>query len=155
MAEKGKWTLDTLRNAVASGEVTQVLTAFPDYYGRLVGKRIMGGYFIEHVVDDGIHACDYLLTVDMEMDPVPGYRFSSWETGYGDFHVVPDWQTLRVASWLEGTALVLCDLHDEEDGSPIDVAPRTILRRQIDRAAASGYRINAGSELEFYLFNDA
>jgi len=82
----------------------------PDLYGRLIGKRTTGRFFLEHVAQEGMHACDYLLACDMEMDPVPGYEFTSWETGYGDFRCVPDFATLRRAAWLPKTALVLCDL---------------------------------------------
>src|SRR6185295_2236031 len=104
------------------------------------------------IVDEGAHACDYLLTVDMEMEPVPGYQFASWELGYGDFHLVPDFRTLRVASWLDKTALVLCDLKGEKSHEYVSVAPRTILRRQLEDAKTLGFDAYAASELEHYLF---
>ncbi len=151
---EGMLTLDELTELVHRREITQVLAVFPDFYGRAIGKRITGDYFIEHVAADGMHACDYLLTVDMDMTPVPGYRLSSWETGYGDFHAVVDWQTLRLASWLDATAIVLCDLVNDATGDAIDVAPRSILRRQIGIVEEAGYKPFAASELEFYLFND-
>jgi glutamine synthetase len=91
----------------------------------------------------------------MEMEPVQGYEYANWELGYGDFHLVPDLSTLRIASWLDKTALVLCDLEDEATGAPISVAPRSILRRQIERAESTGYTAAAASELEYYLFEDS
>lgn len=151
---EGMLTLDELTTLVAERAITQVLAVFPDFYGRVIGKRIAGDYFINHVAEGGMHACDYLLTVDMDMTPVPGYKLSSWETGYGDFHAAPDWTTLRVASWLDATAIVICDLQDEATGEPIAVAPRSILRRQVERVAEAGYDAFTASELEFYLFND-
>jgi len=154
MQLRGKLTLDGLRKGVESGRVTQVLSVFPDCYGRLVGKRIDAEYFLDEVAEEGFHACDYLLAVDMEMEPVAGYAFTSWEKGYGDFRAVPDWNTLRAASWLEGAAIVLCDLFDEETGHAVTVAPRSVLRRQLERAANEGYTVYAGSELEFYLFDE-
>src|SRR5216117_2037268 len=155
-------TLDQLRDLVAQGDVDTVLTAFPDFYGRLVGKRIVGRYFCDEVLNEGMHCCNYLLTADMEMDPVPGYRFASWEQGYGDFHLVPDLSTLIVASWLEKTALVLCDVaptraHTERaPGAPagsksteyVSVAPRSLLRRQVDAARELGFTSFAASENE-------
>jgi glutamine synthetase len=101
-----------------------------------------------------MHVCDYLLACDMEMDPTPGYAFTSWKTGYGDMHLRPDLATLRRAAWLEGTALVLCDARDERSGAPVEVAPRRILERQLERAAALGLHPQMGSELEFFLFRD-
>jgi glutamine synthetase len=91
----------------------------------------------------------------MEMEPVPGYKFANWELGYGDFHLVPDLSTLRIASWLEKTAVVLCDLEDDKTHSLVSVAPRSILRRQLEKAAKSGFAVKAASELEYYLFEDS
>ena len=91
----------------------------------------------------------------MEMEPLPGYQYASWETGYGDFRMVPDVSTLRMCPWLEKTAMVICDIGDEEDGSPVQVSPRQILKEQIRRAAEMGYLVKTGSELEFYLFKDS
>jgi glutamine synthetase len=100
----------------------------------------------------GTHGCDYLLTTDMEMEPVPGYDFANWELGYGDVHLVPDLATLRRADWLDRTALVLCDVADVRDHTPVAAAPRTILRRQVDAAAEQGLTSMAATELEYYLY---
>jgi glutamine synthetase len=147
-------TLPDLSNAVERGEIDTVLAAFPDMYGRLLGKRFTGHYFLDTVAGGGMHACDYLLACDMEMDPVPGYEFASWEKGYGDFHCVPDLSTLRLAAWLPSTALVLCDLVTEGGHEPVEVAPRTMLRRQLERAREAGFAVMAGSEIELYAFDE-
>ncbi len=145
---------ETLKKMVANEEIETVLTVFPDLYGRLMGKRITGAFFVDDVLGSEVHACDYLLACDMEMDPAPGYAFTSWQAGYGDFALRPDLNTLRLASWLDKTAIVLCDLHHEKDGKLIDVAPRSILRKQVERAAGLGYVAMGGSELELYVFRD-
>jgi glutamine synthetase len=147
-------TLEELRAQVESGAVDTVVVAFTDHYGRLHGKRFDAGFFVDEVHATGSHACDYLLTVDMEMNPVPGYRYASWEQGYGDFHMAPDLSTLRTVSWLDRTAFVLCDLHDTMTHELVTVAPRSILRRQLDCATEEGYTAKAASELEYYLFDD-
>ena len=143
-----------LRERVQQGEIDTVLTVFPDLYGRLVGKRYAAEFFCDHVLASGMHACDYLLACDVEMDPVPGYRFTSWEKGYGDVRCVPDLGTLRVASWLERTALVLCDVYAEGRDELVAVAPRTMLKRQLARAAAAGYVPRGASELEFFILRE-
>jgi len=148
-------SLEQLRAKAGSGEIDTVAVAFTDHYGRLHGKRFDAGFFLDEVASHGTHGCDYLLTVDMEMNPVPGYRFASWEQGYGDFHMVPDLSTLRLASWLDRTAIVLSDLHDNKTHEAVSVAPRTILRRQVDLAAAAGYTVKAASELEYYIFDES
>src|SRR5581483_2769959 len=117
---KGMLTPEELARLVDTGEIDTVVVGFSDHYGRLCGKRFDAEFFVEDVVDHGTHGCDYLLTTDMEMEPVPGYGFANWELGYGDMHLVPDMATLRRAAWLDRTAIVLCDLPD------VAVAPRTI-----------------------------
>ncbi len=144
--------LDELAKLVEAGEIETVLVAFTDHYGRLLGKRFDAEMFVEQIVAQGAHACDYLLTVDMEMEPVPGYRLASWELGYGDFHLVPDLATLRPATWLEKSALVLCDVKDGKTHDLVSVAPRSILRRQIDHAGNMNFKPFAATELEHYLF---
>ena len=152
---RGMLSWDELAAAVESGGIETVILAFPDNYGRLMGKRFDAEYFIAEAAEQGAHACNYLLTVDMEMEPVAGYRFANWELGYGDFHLAPDMATLRIASWLDKTALVLCDVDDEASHQPVTVAPRSILRRQLARADELGYQVNAASELEYYIYQDS
>lgn len=152
---RGLLSVDALKQQVESEEIETVLTVFPDMYGRLIGKRITGEYFVHDVLDHAVHACDYLLACDMEMDPVPGYAFTSWATGYGDFRMVPDLSTLRSASWLEKTAIVICDVLNEEQDIPVEVAPRSLLKQQIAAAKAMGYTAMGASELELYLFADS
>ena len=151
---RGLLSIDELRNLVEADEIDTVVVGFTDHYGRLHGKRFDAGFFLEDVHSAGTHACSYLLTVDMEMEPVPGFSYANWEKGYGDFHMVPDMATLRLADWLPRTAVVLCDLHDTTTHEPVAVAPRSILRRQLERAAAMGYSAQAASELEYFIFED-
>jgi glutamine synthetase len=151
----GRIDIDTLKRMVSDDEIETVIAAFPDMYGRLVGKRFAARYFVEDVIDHGMHACDYLLACDMEMDPVPGYAYTSWAKGYGDCRPVPDFETLRVASWLDKTALVICDVMHEEEEHQIPFAPRSILRAQVDNAAKAGYTAKCASELELYVFKDS
>ena len=100
----GMLTVEQLTKFVRGGEIDTVLAVFTDLYGRYMGKRFDADYFLSDVIHHGTHGCDYLLTVDMEMEPVPGYEYANWERGYGDFHLLPDLKTLRHASWLDRTA---------------------------------------------------
>jgi glutamine synthetase len=152
---QGRIDSETLERLVADGEIDTVIAAFPDMYGRLVGKRFTGRFFVGEVMSHGMHACDYLLACDVDMDPVPGYSFTSWAKGYGDFRPQPDFDTLRIASWLPRTAIVLCDVLQRHEDELVPYAPRSILRRQIDRAAQAGYVAKGASELELYVFGDS
>ena len=133
---RGMLTLEELSREVKADNLDTVLLAFTDLYGRQMGKRYDAQFFLEEAVKNGSHACGYLLTVDMDMEPVPGYSFANWEKGYGDMHMVPDMSTLRVASWLDRTAMVICDLADSATHEPVRLAPRTMLTDQVKRAAA-------------------
>jgi glutamine synthetase len=147
-------SLEQLGAEAEAGTIDTVVTAFTDMQGRLVGKRIEVSYFLEQVVDHGVEGCDYLLALDMEMDPVPGYEMANWERGYGDFGIVPDLATLRRIPWLDRTALVVCDVVGH-DGSPVAASPRQILIAQYEHAQQQGYTPLFASELEFYLYKES
>ena len=149
----GRLDRKSLEALVRRGDVDTVLTVFPDGYARLLGKRLTARHFLEHAVDDGVHACIYLFTVDMEMEPLPGFTLTSWERGYGDMKMVPDLGTLRLIPWLPKTALVFCDVYTEA-GEPVEEAPRWVLKRQLARAAAKGYVVKTAAELELYCFRE-
>lgn len=151
---EGMLDLDTLRAEVHEGHVDTVLLAIVDMQGRLQGKRLTAEHFLGEVVEHDAEGCNYLLAVDVEMNPVEGYAMASWERGYGDFVFRPDLSTLRRIPWQEGTALVMCDL-EWEDGTPVAASPRQILRHQIERLAERGLTALAGTELEFIVFNDS
>ena len=145
-----------LEKLVHDGEIDTVLCMFMDLQGRFMGKRIVPEFFLEEVMgEEGLHACLYLLAIDMEMEPLPGYKYASWETGYGDFKLIPDLSTLRLVPWIEKTAMVICDVVDEDTNEPVEVAPRQILKRQVERAKEAGFTFMGGSELEFYLFKES
>src|SRR5215204_4467793 len=112
-----------LTSKIKTGEVDTVLVVFPDVFGRLVGKRLVARHFLENVLEGGTHGCNYLLTLNIEMDPLDGFELANWEKGFGDFAMTPDRSTLRLLPWQQATAMVLCDLH-HEDGSPVAQAPR-------------------------------
>jgi glutamine synthetase len=150
----GRIDLETLAHLVSQDEIDTVLAVFPDGYGRLMGKRVVGRYFLDHVAEEGSHACIYLFTVDMEMEPLPGFTLTSWERGYGDMKLVPDLATLRLIPWLPHTALVFCDVYTEA-GEPIEEAPRWVLKRQVARARALGYLVKTAAELELYCFKES
>ncbi|MFC1443572.1 glutamine synthetase family protein [Streptacidiphilus sp. N1-10] len=146
-------SVQELRRLVAAGEIHTVAVAFTDMQGRLQGKRFAAGFFLDDTLAHGAEGCAYLLAVDVELNTVDGYPMASWDTGYGDFALVPDLATLRRTPWQPGTALVTADLA-WHDGTPVPASPRQILRRQLDRLAEHGLTAWAGTELEFIVFRD-
>jgi glutamine synthetase len=147
-------SLEELGAEAEDGTIDTIVTGFTDMQGRLVGKRIDVSYFLDEVVENGVEGCNYLLALDMEMDPVPGYEMANWEKGYGDFGIAPDMSTLRRIPWLDRSALVLCDVVNH-DSSPVTASPRQILIAQYERAQQLGYTPQFASELEFYLYKQS
>lgn len=143
-----------LKTRIEEGEIDTVIVAVPDVFGRLVGKRFTGRFYLENVAAHGTHGCNYLLTVNIEMDPMDGFKLANWEAGFGDFAMTPDTNSIRILPWQPGAVLVICDLA-RDSGENVAEAPRSVLRRQIDLLEKQGYICKIASELEFYLFNDS
>lgn len=154
-SDRGMLTIEALRALVEADEIDTVIVAFTDHYGRQMGKRFDADFFLDECAEGGTHGCDYLFTVDMEMTPIEGYAFANWETGYGDVHLVPDLTTLRRAAWHPSSAWVQCDVSDQDTHSPVPVAPRSILRSQVEAAASTGLSVMAASELEYFAFTES
>jgi glutamine synthetase len=151
--QRGMLSLERLRVEVGEGEIDTVILAFTDMQGRLQGKRLSAEFFLDEVAEHYSEGCNYLLAVDVDMNTVDGYAMSSWSTGYGDFVLRPDMETMRRVPWHPATALVIADL-TWLDGSPVTASPRQILQRQTDRLAERGWAALAGTELEFVVYND-
>ncbi len=149
----GNLSVSQLHAAIAADEIDTVIVAFADAQGRLVGKRVSARLFQEEVLPHGAEACNYLLSVDVDMNTVDGYAMSSWEKGYGDMMLLSDPDTLRMIPWMPGTALVMADL-GWEGGDPVVQSPRAILKHQRERLAERGLIAYAGTELEFIIFDD-
>jgi glutamine synthetase len=147
------WSAEQLHAQVELGQIDTVILAMTDMQGRLQGKRLHAQYFLDEVLPHGSEACNYLLAVDVEMNPVAGYDVSSWDRGYGDFVLTPDLATLRPVPWLPGTALVMADVGDHH-GNPVAESPRAILRKQIARLTERGLVPFIGTELEFVVYQD-
>ena len=146
-------TLAALKAKIKRKEIDTILMVFPDGFGRLIGKRLTAHYFLEHAVKSGTHGCNYLLTLNMEMDPLSGFQLANWEKGFGDFAMRPDLNTLRLLPWQPGAAMVICDLH-HPGGNRVEEAPRSVLLRQLELLREQGLVCQIASELEFFLYND-
>ena len=151
---KPNLSFDELKTQVADGRIDTVIAAFPDMQGRLMGKRFHAQYFVDSAWEE-THCCNYLVATDLEMETVEGYASTSWESGYGDYIMRPDMDTLRVTPWLEGTAMVLCDLLDHHTHDLVPHAPRTVLKKQLARLADYGLKTASATELEFFVFRES
>ena len=144
-------SFDDLKQRVASGDVDTVLVCLVDMQGRLMGKRFHATNFVDHAYIE-THCCNYLLATDIEMATPDGYASTSWESGYGDYVMKPDLNSIRPVPWLEGTVMVLCDILDHHTHEPVSHSPRAVLKRQVERLHALGFEAKTATELEFFLF---
>ena len=150
----GNLSLEMLKDQVAAGQIDTVITAIPDMQGRLMGKRFQAEFFLESAWEE-THCCNYLIATDLEMYTVDGYTATSWAAGYGDYIMKPDMATLRVLPWLEGTAMVLCDLFDHHTHVQVPHSPRAVLKHQINRLQDMGLASAVATELEFFVFRES
>ena len=150
----GNLSFEELKTLVHNGTIDTVLAAQVDMQGRLMGKRFQAEFFIESAWEE-THSCNYLQATDLEMETVSGYKATSWQDGYGDYTMKPDLSTLRLVPWLEGTALVLCDVLDHHTHKDVPHSPRAVLKRQVARLDELGLQAFMASELEFFLFKDS
>ena len=150
----GILSFDELKSAVVGGTLDTVLVCFPDMQGRLMGKRFHAVNFVESGFEE-THCCNYLLATDLEMATPDGYAATSWEKGYGDYVMKPDLATIRMVPWLEGTAMVLCDILDHHTHEEVPHAPRAMLKRQVARLADMGFDAMMATEIEFFLFEQS
>ena len=146
-------SLEALKARISEGEIDTVIVAFTDMQGRLQGKRLHAAFFVDEVLEHGTEGCNYLLSVDVDMNTVAGYEMSSWEKGYGDMEFALDYDTIRLLPHLPATVMIQCDLA-WLDHAPVVQSPRTILKQQLAKAADGGFVALAGTELEFIVFND-
>ncbi len=145
-------TFEELNQAIVGKSIDTVLVCMVDMQGRLMGKRFHAEAFLD-IAQDETHCCNYLLATDLDMATPDGYRSTSWQSGYGDYVMKPDLSTIRPMPWLEGTAMVMCDVIDHHSHEPVSHAPRAMLKKQIARAKALGFDAVMATELEFFLFN--
>jgi len=147
-------TFADLKTRVASAEIDTVLVCLVDMQGRLMGKRFHAVNFVETSYKE-THCCNYLLATDLEMATPEGYAATSWQKGYGDYVMQPDLSTIRPVPWLEGTAMVLCDVLDHHTHAPVPHSPRAVLKKQIARMEELGFTAMMATELEFFLFEQS
>lgn len=150
----GNLSFSDLKKSVADGEIDTVMAYVVDMGGRLMGKRFVAQHFIDSAWEE-THCCNYLLATDLEMTTVEGYASTSWQAGYGDYMMKPDLSTLRRAGWLDGTAMVMCDILDHHGHAEITHSPRAMLKAQVARLAEMGLTATAATELEFFIFEQS
>ena len=155
MSAQGMLDVKQLEELSDSGEIDTVLCMFTDLQGRFQGKRVLptSSSTTCSAKRGSTPACTCWRTTGD--GAAARLRVRELGDGLRRLQDDPDLKTLRLCPWLEKTAIVICDIHDEDTNEPVEVAPRQILKRQIQRGGGAGFVVKTGSELEFYLFKDS
>ena len=124
-----------------------------DMDGVYRGKRVTRDHFLRLCQGEGIPQCDVVFGWDIQEEVIGDLPYSSWAGGFRDVLMRPDLSTFAVVPWEPGAASVLCDFYTEE-GEPLPVAPRQVLRRVVERAARAGLRPYMAVELEVRYFRE-
>ncbi|CAF1114893.1 unnamed protein product [Rotaria magnacalcarata] len=136
--------LDDLRERVKKGEISQVVMAFPDMNGRLLGKRLDAHFFLDFVVEHGTHCCLSVFNYDINMRVLSAYPLEIWHQGLSDFLLVLDWISLRLASWQNKTATVMCDVYDDKQSNRVLIPhphPQVFYENKSKLKSTSGYGV--------------
>jgi glutamine synthetase len=145
--------IDTVARLIEEKRVETVKLGGADMDGVYRGKRVLADHFLRHLDGDGFPQCDVIFGWDIEEQVIGDLPFTSWQTGFGDILMRPDLSTFALVPWEEGTASVVCDFFTEH-GDLVEVAPRYVLRRVVEKAEAAGLRAYSVAEIEVRFFRE-
>ncbi|MFZ5957243.1 glutamine synthetase family protein [Pseudomonas knackmussii] len=154
MSEENKKQILKVREFIEKHNVDTVRLGAVDIDGVWRGKQVGAEYFLNRAALDGTQISNILFGWDVADHLVDGLEFTGWDSGYPDIALIPDLSTLSLVPWQEKTASVLCDIQ-HLNGEPLNLSPRNLLRKAIEKAEQLGYKCHAAYEFEFYLLNDS
>ena len=149
-----------IKEIIKEQELKCIIVGTPDVNGNLRGRGVRPDHFTDCICDEGLGICDCIYIMDtLDAMPVPSSKglpwYPDWEEGYRDYFIRPDLDTFAVVPWLEKTAMVIGDVYDQNTDELLETAPRSILKRLIERADALGYQVLTAAELEFVLLPES
>lgn len=136
-----------------SGNYDTLIVAAPDMAGRLLGRRL-APHMLDRIIDKGIGMSTCVFAWDILQETGFTTPFAGAETGWRDVVLRPDLNTMRPAAWLDRTAIVMADIHEPATDELVSIAPRTILKRQLDSLAESRRIPAVATELEFFVYRE-
>ena len=147
--------MDEIERLIAERGIETVKIGTPDMDGVYRGKRLSARQFLAGRDGPGFAQCDVIFGWDIAEEVITGESLAigSADTGFADVLLKPDLPTFRIVPWEPATASVVCDVYDEHGGL-LEVAPRSVLRRVIERASAAGFEANMAVELEIRMFRE-
>ncbi len=126
-----------------------VALGISDINGVIRGKRIPASHW-PTICQNGNALSLALFALDMTCD-VWDTPYANFDNGYPDMHMFPNGPVYPLP-WEEGVAFCF-GRAEGMDHKPVPIDPRGALVDVVERAAAKGYEVNIGAELEFYLLD--
>ena len=125
-----------VRKLARDGDIEFLFAQFVDMHGK-PNAKLVPAHHLDDLLSEGA-----------------GFAgFAAGDIGQGphdpDLIAMPDVRSYTPLPWKPGVARFACDVTVEGEEWPY--CPRTILRHQLDRAAALGYEFRIGAELEYFL----
>ncbi|MCT8972780.1 glutamine synthetase family protein [Microbaculum marinisediminis] len=141
-------TKDDIVRWLRGRNIDEVECLVPDMTGMMRGKIVPREDFIRNL-DSGLRLPETILLQAVTGDPAEEGGIQS-ETDQ-DIRTIPDVGTVRIVPWYqEPTAQVICDT-TYNDGTLVDFAPRSVLKRVLQLYADQGLTPIVAPELEYYL----
>lgn len=134
--------------ALKAQRVEYLRFELPDLHG-ISRLKVVPIDKVEAYTRKGLNFYGGTLALDTASMVVPGSGLHA-ERSYRDHLLFPDLDTLAPVPWLDRTAKVICDPYWSADES-LTVAPRLVLKKLLQKAAAMGFDVMMGHEFEFYL----
>jgi glutamine synthetase len=136
MATTAAPSLEEIRRLSEERGVEFYFAQFVDMYGRPSAKLVPAVH-LDDLVTEGAGFAGFAAG---EIGQIPSDP---------DIAAIPDLRSYTPVPWEPTLARFACDITVEGEEWPYD--PRTILRRQLEKARAAGYEFMMGLELEYFL----
>lgn len=131
----------------------KVKVAVVDIDGVLRGKYVHKDKFLS-AVDGGMGFCNVVFGWDMGDVCYDNTRYTGWHTGYPDALAKIDLSTYREVPWDNRVPFFLADFQTD-NGTPLAVCPRQLLKKVIARAQAAGFWPLMSLEYEWFNFRES
>jgi glutamine synthetase len=138
---------------MSDDRAAEIAICVPDNCGRLIGKRLPAERLAE-VIEHGMPMPNFHLVTGLDNKPHPSLEVTGIHTGFRNGRLRPDLESRFRVPGECATDYYIADAHDAA-GVLVPEAPRSILKHQLSRLEAAGFRASMASELEFYLFDQS
>jgi glutamine synthetase len=145
-------TIEGIRERLEREGTKRVKLGGFDVDGILRGKYVSLEKF-HSILEGGLGFCDVIFGWDSQDALYDRPSLTGPNTGYPDVGATVDLGTLRLIPWEPGTAAFLLDFQDA-DRRPLEVSPRQLLKKVLERLRQRGFIAKMATEYEFFVYQE-